>query len=658
MRPKSIARGATAKARRTVLIALGAAALSLAGFVTGGFIYQSEHRAATERLIDAYRRADEILLIDEQLANSANMAATTGTEASIDSYEANLPKIAAAIQRASELAPPATRDSFDAETRVSHDRLVEMERQAIAARRSGDVAGARAILEAPLYHYHKQILRDGTLAFAAGMIAAVREDYADVQVNAIVATSAAVALFAVGALVLWRRMTASLTKSEGDYSAAEEKIKNLAMLDVLTGLSNRLALREALHQAIQRAAEEGTKLAVLMIDLDRFKPINDRYGHLIGDLVLKEVAARMAKVVRNGEMRGRYGGDEFIAVVEFEEDDETPRRVGRRLIDALSAPMTFDGLTVDIGASIGYAIFPSDATTDDELMRKADTALYAVKEAGRGEVKGYTADMERDVEARETLESELRNTVRNGNVTPYYQPLVELSTGKLTGFEVLSRWHHPSRGLIMPSDFIEIAEDAGLINDLTMSILQKACLDVRALPSDLTIAINIAPRQIEDDWLVHNILAVLAKTRFPPQRLEIELTENALVNDIASAKHVISSLKSLGIKVALDDFGTGYSSLCYLSELPFDKIKIDRSFIRTLHERPESAKIVSAIIGLGKSLAVPTIAEGVETERDAEVLRAMGCTIAQGFLYARPAPAVDLPAMIRQLASTNGVRAA
>ncbi len=658
MRPKSFARGATAKARRTVLIALGAAALSLACVVTGGTIYQSEHRDATERLIDAYRRADEILLAHEQLTNSANMAVTTGAQSWIDAYETNLPKIAEAIQRASELAPAAVGERFDAQTRVSHDRLVDMERQAIATVRSGDAVGARAILEAPLYQYHKQVLKDGTLAFAEGIIAGVRKDYAEVQIKALVATSAAVPLFILGGLILWRRMTASLAKSEGDYSAAEEKIKNLAMLDVLTGLSNRLALREALHRAIQRAAEEGTKLAVLMIDLDRFKPINDRHGHLIGDLVLKEVAARMAKVVRNGEMRGRYGGDEFIAVVEFEEDDETPRRVGRRLVDALSAPMTFDGLTVDIGASIGYAIYPSDATADEELMRKADTALYAVKEAGRGDVKGYSVDMERDVETRETLEAELRNTVRNGNITPFYQPFVELATGKLKGFEVLSRWHHPTRGLVPPSVFIEIAEDAGLINDITMSILHKACLDVRSLPSELTISINIAPRQIQDEWLAQNILTVLARTRFPTHRLEIELTENALVDDIASAKHVISSLKSLGIKVALDDFGTGYSSLCYLSELPFDKIKIDRSFIRTLHDRPESAKIVSAIVGLGKSLAVPTIAEGVETERDAEVLRAMGCTIAQGFLYARPSPAADLPEMVRRLGSPNGMRAA
>jgi EAL domain-containing protein (putative c-di-GMP-specific phosphodiesterase class I) len=210
----------------------------------------------------------------------------------------------------------------------------------------------------------------------------------------------------------------------------------------------------------------------------------------------------------------------------------------------------------------------------------------------------------------------------------------------------------------MPVDFVELAESAGMINDMTMAVLQKACLEARTLPPHLTIAINIAPRQIQDEWLAQKIMTVLAKTKFPPQRLEVELTENALVDDIASAKHVISTLKAQGIKVALDDFGTGYSSLWYLSELPFDKIKIDRSFIKTLHERPESAKIVSAIIGLGKSLGVPTIAEGVESERDAEVLRSLGCTIAQGFLYSKPVPAADLSEVVKSLSATRSKRVA
>ena len=533
-----------------------------------------------------------------------------------------------------------------------------MDRASFDAIRAGNKPNARSPLDESLYQYHKQIRDEATREFVDSAIAAVRADFASVQLNALIATSAAIPIFVAGSVLLWRRLIASLARTEGAYTEAEQRIKNLAMMDVLTGLSNRLAIRESLRHAIFRAEREKTKLALLMIDLDRFKPINDRYGHLIGDLVLKEVASRMAKVVRNSELRGRYGGDEFVALVEFGDDDEVPRRVGRRLVDGLSAPMTFDGLTLDIGASVGFAVYPSDATDEEQLMRRADTALYAVKEAGRGNVLAYTSDMEATVEARAELEQDLRQAIRSGLITPFYQPLVELATGNICGLEVLSRWHHPAKGLIMPVDFVELAEPAGMINDMTMAVLQKACLEARTLPQHLTIAINIAPRQIQDEWLAQKIMTVLAKTKFPPQRLEVELTENALVDDIASAKHVISSLKAQGIKVALDDFGTGYSSLWYLSELPFDKIKIDRSFIKTLHERPESAKIVSAIIGLGKSLGVPTIAEGVESERDAEVLRALGCTIAQGFLYAKPVPAADLPEVVKSLSATRSKRVA
>jgi diguanylate cyclase (GGDEF)-like protein len=657
VRSNSIVESATANARGAVLAALaGAAAIVCAVLVERG-ISQSQNRTATERLVNAYRWSNEILLADERLTMSANMAAATGEQRWIDRYEANIPLIDAAIQNASKLAPPATADQLDAKTRLSNDRLVDLERASFDMARSSDPTGARAILDGAFYQYHKQILSDGTRTFVDELIASVNAEMAALEIKSLAAVLCVLPLAVAGGLILWRRLNASLEKSVGAHLEAERKLKSLAMNDVLTGLPNRNSLRETLQRAIQNAEQAKTKLAVLMIDLDRFKPINDRYGHLIGDLVLKEVAGRMAKVVRNGELRGRYGGDEFIALVEYATDDEIPRRVGRRLVEILSEPMTLDGLTLDIGASVGFAVYPTDATGDKELMRKADVALYNVKEGGRGDVRAYTSGMDTDIEARDANEQELRRAIRTGAITPYFQPLVDLSSGRICGFEVLSRWHHPIRGLVPPAEFIPLAEEAGLINDLTMAVLKKACLETRALPSNLSIAVNIAPRQIQDEWLVQKILTVLAKTKFPPQRLEIELTEYAHVDDIASAKKVIESLKSHGIKVALDDFGTGYSSLSYLSELPFDKIKIDRSFIRTLHDRIESAKIVGAIIGLGKSLGLPTIAEGVETERDAEALRAMGCTIAQGHLYSKPAPAADLLSIVSRLSGGRETRA-
>jgi diguanylate cyclase (GGDEF)-like protein len=658
MLPRSIAVRPTDKARHTVLTALGVAALCLVAVILGGTVYQAEHRAATERLLSAYRWFDQALLADERLGTAANMALLTGEPRWIERYEAAASAMDEAMRNASTLAAPDALQRFELKVHSSNERLSALDRAAFDSIRSGNRTAARTPLDESLYQYHKQVRSEATREFLDGIISEARSEYTSVQLHALVATSASVPMFVAGGVILWRRLIASLARSEGAYNEAEQQIKNLAMLDVLTGLSNRLAMRESLRHAIFRAEREKTKLALLMIDLDRFKPINDRHGHLIGDLVLKEVAARMAKVVRNGELRGRYGGDEFIAIVEYGDDGEVPRRVGRRLVEALSAPMTFDGLTVDIGASVGYAIYPTDATDEEQLMRRADTALYAVKEAGRGSVLAYNSDMEATVEARAELEQDLRQAIRSGLIAPYYQPLVELATGNICGLEVLSRWHHPTKGTIQPADFVDVAEAAGAINDMTMAVLQKACLDARALPPHLTIAINIAPRQIQDEWLAQKIMTILAKTKFPPQRLEVELTENALVDDIASAKHVISSLKAQGIKVALDDFGTGYSSLWYLSELPFDKIKIDRSFIKTLHDRAESAKIVAAIVGLGKSLGVPTIAEGVETQRDAEVLRALGCTIAQGFLYAKPVPAADLAEVVRSLSPGQSKRVA
>jgi len=648
----------TDKARHTVLTALGIAAVCLVAVILGGTVYQAQHRAVTERLVSAQKWSDEVLLADERLSADVDMALSTGDQQWVDRYEADTSARDEAMRNISSIAPPDARKRLQSQALSSIERLAEMDRAIFDAIGAGNKPAARSPLEESLYQYHKQIRSTATREFLDSAIAAVRADFTRVQFDAFIATSAAIPIFIGAAIILWRRLVASLVRSDGAYTEAEQRIKNLAMLDVLTGLSNRLAIRESLRHAIFRAEREKTKLALLMIDLDRFKPINDRHGHLIGDLVLKEVAARMAKVVRNRELRGRYGGDEFVALVEFGDDDEVPRRVGRRLVEGLSAPMTFDGLTVDIGASVGFAVYPTDATDEEQLMRRADTALYAVKEAGRGSVLAYTSDMEATVEARAELEQDLRQGIRAGLIGPFYQPLVELATGKICGLEVLSRWHHPTRGVIMPVDFVEMAESAGVINDMTMAVLQKACLDVRSLPAHLTIAINIAPRQIQDEWLAQKIMTVLAKTKFPPQRLEVELTENALVDDIASAKHVISSLKAQGIKVALDDFGTGYSSLWYLSELPFDKIKIDRSFIKTLHERPESAKIVAAIIGLGKSLGVPTTAEGVESQRDAEVLRGLGCTIAQGFYYSKPVPAADLAEVVKSLSPPPSKRVA
>ncbi len=644
---------ATAYARRTVVFALSGATIIVSLILIERSVFDRYSYAASERMLEAHAVTNKIALAHERLTLAANMAAVTAEQGWIDSYATYLPEAENAIRNALEMARPDIAQRFEAETKLSHDRLVELDRKVFDAVRDHNMASARSIIADPVYQYHKQIVADGTARFVEELIASARADLHKVEIVEIASMTGAIAISIIGAIVLWWRFNAGLIESEDAQVEAENKIKRLAMHDVLTGLANRMWFRQALQEAMERAAAQETKLAVLMIDLDRFKPVNDRYGHLVGDLVLKEVAQRLRKVGRAGELRGRFGGDEFVAIVEYDSDDAIPRNVGERLVKSLAEPMYLQGLTVEIGGSVGIAIYPSDATNSEELVGKADMALYRAKSDGRGAVRSFDSAMGSDLKARVELESELGQAIKSRAIVPYYQPIINLSTGRLEGLEVLARWHHETKGLIMPDTFIKLAEKTGLANELTLSVLQKACLDTRSLPGNLTLAINVAPRQLTDEQLAHKVLAVVSKTKFQPSRLEVELTEAALVNDLAGAREAILALKKLGIQVVLDDFGTGYSSLGHLSDLPFDKIKIDRSFIKGFHEGRQANNTVRAIIGLGVSLGIPTIAEGIESERDAAALKALGCTMAQGYLYSKPVPAADLPDLIARFSDMD-----
>ncbi len=414
MHTGSIFKQATASARRSALVALVGAVVIVGGFLAERAYFQDRILATTERLVQAHTAADLILLADERLTMSANMATATGEARWIDRYEANIPLINGAIAEAVALAPPAVAKRFDSETRFANDRLVELERKSFDAVRKGDTGTARAILDGPDYARYKRTLSAGTARFVDGMIASVTAERTAVQQRAMIAISLVVLISVAGAAILWRVLTTTLSKSETVLFEAQRKIQTLAMNDLLTGLANRASLREALHAAIGRSDRNRSKLAVLMIDLDRFKPINDRYGHLVGDLVLKAVAHRMSRVLRRGEIRARYGGDEFVAVIEYPSDDEIPRVVGKRLIEELSEPMAFEGITVQIGASVGLAVYPTDARTEEDLIRKADIALYRVKQEGRGSVRFYNSSMVAEIDARAKLEEELREAIELG----------------------------------------------------------------------------------------------------------------------------------------------------------------------------------------------------------------------------------------------------
>jgi diguanylate cyclase (GGDEF)-like protein len=445
-------------------------------------------------------------------------------------------------------------------------------------------------------------------------------------------------------------------------------VTRLALHDALTGLANRRYLRLLMDAAIGRAQRDGGRFALLVMDLDGFKPINDRYGHPAGDEVLVTVAERMVRLVRPGDVVARLGGDEFVVMLEAQRgerdagtavaDEETPLRMAQRLVAAISRPVTLAPADVAVSASVGIALYPDDADSADDLLRRADVALYRAKDECRGDVCFFQPSMDEAVRERDALKMDLRIAIERGQIEPYFQPLINLSTGGLNGFEVLARWRHPTRGAIPPAEFVKVAEDSGQIDALTVCVMRQALKAALGWDNHLTIAINIAPQQLKNESLVERLLTVLHDTGFPAERFEIEITENALIGDLDLARRIVVALKARGIRVALDDFGTGYSSLAHLSELPFDKIKIDRSFIHTLRNKHESATIVHAIIGLGKSLNLPTAAEGIESAADADLLIELGCHVGQGFHYSRPLPASEVQALIASMHATATATAA
>lgn len=447
-----------------------------------------------------------------------------------------------------------------------------------------------------------------------------------------------IALLLNVALILmgWRRHTA-LQREDLIRKAAEEKAQLLAARDPLTGFLNRRSIAEEGSALFSQAERRHKAVALLMIDLDHFKTINDMHGHAIGDALLKMVATEIAEIMPTGGLMARLGGDEFACAMLFDPSHSgTVDRIAERLLTRMMQPFLVQGLQLQISASIGLARSDFECGGIDTLMRSADIAMYSAKSGGRNRLAWFDMSMERELRARNELETGLRAAIPQKQIVPYFEQQVDLITGRLFGFEVLARWEHPLRGLIEPDQFIPIAEEAGMISDLSLSIMRQAFLAARDWHPGLSLSVNLSPIQIKDPWLAQKILKVLAETGFPASRLEIEITEAALFDNLALAQTVIGSLKNQGIRIALDDFGTGYSSLAHLRALPFDRIKIDRSFIGSMTLNADSAAIVTAIMRLGESLNLPITAEGIEDAATEERLRALGCGKGQGYLYGRP----------------------
>src|SRR5882757_7528627 len=428
---------------------------------------------------------------------------------------------------------------------------------------------------------------------------------------------------------------------------AEARIAHMAHHDGLTNLPNRELYQERLKQALEQSQPGNRRVAVLCVDLDLFKNVNDSFGHPMGDRLLKAVADRLRSELRGNNLVARLGGDEFAIVLAADVSPNEASDYAARLIKALSATYDIDGIEVVIGASIGIALSPGDGDTSEELMRNADMALYRAKSDGGGVHHFFEREMDRQAQKRRDLELDLRRAFANGEFELHYQPLVDLAADRISGFESLLRWRHPEKGMISPADFIPVAEDIGLIVSLGEWVLRKACTEAVKWPADIKVAVNLSPVQFRSRNLVQVVISALAHSGLSPLRLELEITESLFLAETEANLAILHQLRQLGVSISMDDFGTGYSSLSYLRSFPFDKIKIDRSFIKDLAQRSDCVAIVRAISGLGRSLNITTTAEGVETVDQLDWLRAEGCNEVQGFLFSAARPAVEIEELLK-----------
>jgi diguanylate cyclase (GGDEF)-like protein len=452
----------------------------------------------------------------------------------------------------------------------------------------------------------------------------------------------------IGRFFGFRGFASDLTKMR----QSEVELDRLARQDALTGLANRQALRRALDDALVSAVRRKHRCSMFLLDLDRFKAVNDTLGHPAGDTLLRLVALRLRDVIGDAGQVGRLGGDEFEIVLPNTSDKTDLSKLAQGIIDSLSRPYTINGTAVSIGASVGIVTSDYDDRTSDDLMRDADLALYAAKAAGKGCYRFFAPEMHEAARERQLMESDLRVALERSQLRLVYQPCVDASTEAVTGFEALIRWDHPEHGPVSPVEFIPLAEEIGLIDEIGEWVLRTACAEAAKWPAQITVAVNLSPVQFKSPALPTVVRMVLSDTQLPAKRLELEITEGVFLSNDDHVHEMIASLKAIGLKLALDDFGTGYSSLSYLQRVPFDKIKIDRSFVTGASD-PEgrNAALIRAMVGLASDLKMQTTAEGVETQEELALVRTLGCSLVQGYIFGKPMPSEEA----RELASKGAV---
>jgi len=414
----------------------------------------------------------------------------------------------------------------------------------------------------------------------------------------------------------------------------EARISHLAHHDALTDLPNRSAFNAALDQRLERAQEGSTSFAVLSLDLDRFKEVNDVFGHPVGDMLMRAAADRIAAEADDAFV-ARIGGDEFMILMSEDARREDVLTLAERLVEVIGKELEIDDYLSQVGVSVGIAVYPDDGVDAATLLANADSALYRAKREGRGRVCFFESEMDQELRDRRMLQHDLRQALEQNQLLVYFQPQARMD-GEVIGFEALLRWNHPTRGFVPPDQFIPLAEETGLIVEIGEWVLREACREAASWPRPLQVAVNLSPVQFQAGDLERSIHQILLETGLSPTRLEVEITEGVLIGDFTRALNLLRRLKALGVRIAMDDFGTGYSSLSYLQSFPFDKIKIDRSFISNLEATPQSAEIVRAVLSLAHALNIPVVAEGVETEAQRAFLADEACEEMQGYLIGRP----------------------
>ena len=610
-----------------------------------------EVNIASQQAVRVAELRGTIAHLDEWLVMSARMAASSGESRWAERYAEAAPKLDAAISEASDIAAPDARASFAATTGEAHRDLATMERRALEFVAGGDLAAARALLNGPEFAYLQDVYATGIDAFGQQLRILSDQKAADLDSRAWLEGAA----LAISAVLLVATTISIHGRTRLKRALAQTAA--VARTDPLTGLPNRRRFHEQLDAALLYGNRTGLDHALALIDLDRFKAANDAYGHPAGDELLQLVAARLKSIVGDEQILARLGGDEFAVVLRCDPANSgiprtDPADLATRIVDGLGKPFCLrTGSIIQIGASAGIGVARAGSTSASEVMHAADVALYRAKSDGRGCIRFFENGLDAHVRMRALMETELRQAVANGAMVAYFQPLVALQSEEVVGVEMLARWPHPTRGMVPPSEFIPVVEDLGLIGLMTEQLLRRACCAAALWPDHVTLACNISPLQLRDSTLPEMIQSVLRETGFPPGRLELEITENAFVGDLDLACELLNQLKLLGVRLALDDFGTGYSSLRHLQTLPFDKIKIDRSFVSAMTAEAESGKIVAAVLALARSLGLTTTAEGVETVETASLLRMLGCDVGQGWLYGRPISAEDLASVWKRVST-------